>query len=171
MLFSLEKGIFFCYKRSSPLLSGKDVSTLDDILSSVPERTVRQGGPFTPAVLPPSSRKICETKGASKMDYKTAVLTGKSFIEENLLEDLSPYTIASAAGYSVFHYCRLFRECTGESLMGYVRRLRLVLSVREIEQGRPLSDIAVKYGFETVSGFSRAYKRQFGSFPVSRKTA
>ncbi|HPR40728.1 MAG TPA: AraC family transcriptional regulator [Oscillospiraceae bacterium] len=99
------------------------------------------------------------------MDYKTAVLTGKSFIEENLLEDLSPYTIASAAGYSVFHYCRLFRECTGESLMGYVRRLRLVLSVREIEQGRPLSDIAVKYGFETVSGFSRAYKRQFGSFP------
>ncbi len=105
------------------------------------------------------------------MDYRTAVLTGKTYIDENLLENLSPDTIASAAGYSVFHYCRLFREYTGESLMGYVRRLRLVLSVQEIERGRPLSDIAVKYGFETVSGFSRAFKRQFGCFPASKKTA
>ncbi len=105
------------------------------------------------------------------MDYRTAVLTGKRYIEENLLEDLSPYSIASAASYSVFHYCRLFRECTGESLMGYVRRLRLARSERELEQGKPLSDIAVKYGFETVSGFSRAYKRQFGCFPTLKKTA
>lgn len=78
-----------------------------------------------------------------------------------------PYSgkIAAQAGYSTFHYCRVFKENTGKSLMRYVREKRLEAAKKEIQSGEAAADVAQKYGFETTSGFLRAYKKEFGKRP------
>jgi AraC family transcriptional regulator len=49
--------------------------------------------------------------------------------------------------------------------MEYVRLRRLAFAAWELSSGRKLIDIALDYGFETHSGFSKAFKRRYGVSP------
>ena len=105
------------------------------------------------------------------MDYRESIEKTKEFIKSHLSDELTAETIASNAGYSVFHFCRVFKEETGKSLMRYVREKRLELAENDIEKGEPTLNVALKYGFETSSGFSRAYERKFGERPTRKMHA
>ena len=102
------------------------------------------------------------------MDYTESIEKTKAYISEHLYDDLTAESIAYEAGYSVFHFCRVFKEKTGKSLMRYVREKRLELAENDIEKGEAALDVALKYGFETQSGFARAYERKFGERPTKR---
>ena len=105
------------------------------------------------------------------MDYTASIEQTKKYIKEHLSENLSAEKIAAFAGYSIFHFCRVFKEETGKSLMSYVREKRLELAENDIEKGEPTLDVALKYGFETQSGFSRAFAKQFGERPAKKRNA
>lgn len=102
------------------------------------------------------------------MDYRIDMEKTKDYIERHLADELTADKIASEAGYSLFHFCRIFKETTGESLMRYVRTRRLEISAKELKRGGKVPDVALKYGFETASGFSRAYKRFYGESPCGK---
>ena len=95
----------------------------------------------------------------------------KKYIESHLSEELSAEKIASFAGYSVFHFCRVFKEETGKSLMSYVRDKRLEIAEEDLENGESTAEVAIKYGFETSSGFARAYARKYGERPTGKMHA
>lgn len=102
------------------------------------------------------------------MDYSESVRHSVNYINGHLLDDLSAEGIAKNEGYSVFHFCRVFKEVQGVSLMQYVRDRRLEQAHKEINLGKnkeSLDDLAFKYGFETRSGFSRAYEKKYGIKP------
>lgn len=101
------------------------------------------------------------------MDYKSDMDRAMNYIERHLADDITADGIASEAGYSLFHFCRIFKDYTGETLMRYVRMRRMEVSAEEIRRGCRIPDVAVKYGFETASGFSRAYKRFYGESPCA----
>jgi AraC family transcriptional regulator len=105
------------------------------------------------------------------MNYSESNKKTKAYIEEHLTDELSAESIAYEAGYSVFHFCRIFKEETGKSLMSYVREKRLELAENDIEKGEPALDVALKYGFEPQSGFARAYERKFGERPTRKMQA
>ncbi len=100
------------------------------------------------------------------MDYTESVSQSIDYINAHLNENLTAEKIAANAGYSVFHFCRIFKEYSGKSLMRFVRERRLENAEREVEDGHRLCEIACKYGFETASGFSRAYEKKFGERPA-----
>ena len=102
------------------------------------------------------------------MDYTESIEKAKAYINEHISEELTAENIAFQAGYSVFHFCRIFHEKTGKSLMGYVREVRLKLAEKDIAKGESTLDVALKYGFETQSGFARAYERKFGERPTKK---
>lgn len=102
------------------------------------------------------------------MDYTESIEKTKAYISAHLSDELTAESIAYEAGYSVFHFCRVFKEKTGKSLMRYVREKRLELAENDIEKGEAALDVALKYGFETQSGFARAYERKFGERPTKR---
>ena len=52
--------------------------------------------------------------------------------------------------------------------MGYVREKRLDAAKEDIINGKSFEEIAEKYGFETQSGFARAYQRKFGIRPKQK---
>jgi AraC family transcriptional regulator len=94
-------------------------------------------------------------------------LEGLRYIEDNLLRRLTVADVARAAGYSAYHYCRLFHSLTGDSVMGYARKRRLTVAAQQLTNGAKtrLIDLALDCGFESQAAFTRAFKRQFGVPP------
>lgn len=80
---------------------------------------------------------------------------------------------AAAAGFSLYHFHRVFAAVLGESMTQYIRRRRLSLcAARLINQSQPppLVELAADAGFESQEAFTRAFKRMYGITPgVFRK--
>ncbi|CAM2966577.1 AraC family transcriptional regulator [Hathewaya histolytica] len=100
------------------------------------------------------------------MNYSKAILQCIEYIEENIKMDLTPELIARECGYSTFHFCRVFSISQGITLMEYVKKRRLALAAIDLFKGNKIIDIALEYGFETHTGFSRAFKKEYGFTPT-----
>ena len=94
-------------------------------------------------------------------------LAGLRYMEDNLRRRFSVADVARAAGYSAYHYCRLFHSLTGDSVMGYARKRRLTVAAQALTNGATtrLIDLALDCGFESQAAFTRAFKRHFGVPP------
>ena len=99
------------------------------------------------------------------MDNRTTIQQGLDYIEENLQADITAGELAEMAGFSLFHYYRLFQQATGLPVMQYILRRRLLHGVYAIKQGASKIDAALAYGFDTYAGFYKAFCREFGSTP------
>jgi len=88
------------------------------------------------------------------------------FIENNIKEALTVNEIADHVGYSLNHFCRVFTLCKGISIMEYIRKRKISLAAMELFKGKKIIDIAFEYGFETPSGFSKAFRKVFGYSPT-----
>jgi AraC family transcriptional regulator len=80
-------------------------------------------------------------------------------------EKLNVEKLAARAGFSSYHFCRIFQWEVGYSIMEYVRNRRLFYAASEFSSERKIIDIAIDYGFDTHSGFSKAFRRYFGCSP------
>ncbi|MDR0858308.1 MAG: helix-turn-helix domain-containing protein [Oscillospiraceae bacterium] len=88
------------------------------------------------------------------------------YIERNLTEALNVDVIAGNAFFSRRHYQLKFAAAVGENVMEYVRKRRLTLAAEDlICTGENIIEIALKYGYETPEGFSRAFKAFHGVTP------
>ena len=99
------------------------------------------------------------------MNYRKDVDFIIDYIESNITSELSTDMLAELIGYSAFHFSRIFTAYKDMNVMEYVRYRRLSLAARAIFNGQKITDAAFLYGFKTVSGFSKAFKRQFGCTP------
>lgn len=82
--------------------------------------------------------------------------------------DLSADSIAHGLNCSRRHLYNAFTG-EGESIAGMIQRLRLEACVRELQQagphGRPITDIALSWGFGNASHFSRVFRDHTGKSP------
>lgn len=101
------------------------------------------------------------------MNYYERIQKSIDFIEENICEDISIEQCAMKSFMSVSGYYRMFFSIVGMNVKEYIRRRRLTLAFIDLtSQEKPsVMDMAVKYGFNTQDGFSRAFKKQFGILP------
>ncbi|MGI5898335.1 MAG: helix-turn-helix transcriptional regulator [Christensenellales bacterium] len=94
-----------------------------------------------------------------------------NFIEENLLEDISPNDVSGNIYASKDHFQRIFNVVTGFSVSEYIRNRRLSLAGRELVGGRArIIDVALKYRYETPESFTKAFSRFHGVAPSSIRT-
>jgi AraC family transcriptional regulator len=100
------------------------------------------------------------------MEYTAPINRAIEYIENNLREAITITDIAIAAGYSRFHFGRLFLALVGETPAGYVRKRRLSEAARElVTSNRRIIDVALDYQFGSQEGFTRSFKRVFGLSP------
>lgn len=99
------------------------------------------------------------------LNYSREIERSIDYIEEHLRDNLTAEEIASQAGYSLYHFCRMFSQCRKMPVMEYVRSRRLSLAAVELFNGRRITDIALEYGFETPGGFAKAFRKAFGYSP------
>lgn len=100
--------------------------------------------------------------GASTAEIAQAM----SFIHENLAGHLTVSDLASAAGLSKFHFCRVFKLATGYPVHQYVVEQRLLHAREMLETtSQPISQIALESGFASQSHLNSSFKRRFGVTP------
>ena len=100
------------------------------------------------------------------MDNRVIIQQSLDYIEDNLQTEITAAELAEMAGFSLFHYYRLFQQATGLPVMQYILRRRLLHGVYSMKQGSAKIDAALLYGFDTYAGFYKAFCREFGSTPA-----
>lgn len=86
-------------------------------------------------------------------------------IEENLCDGKVIEKAMEKVSVSQLHLKNVFFFLTGMSLNEYVRNRRLSEANRELLDGGKVTDIAFKYGYRSVDGFTRAFKNWCGFLP------
>lgn len=99
------------------------------------------------------------------MDYRKSIQDSLDYIEDNLKTSITATELSERAGYSLFHYYRLFQSAVGMPVMQYVLRRRLVHAIYEIRCGCKRMDVILEYGFDTYAGFYKAFRREFDCTP------
>ncbi len=81
------------------------------------------------------------------------------YININYTEDITLDKIADVAGFSKFHFCRLFKQFTGSTFYDYLNQRR----IKEAENlllnpELTITDVAMHSGFSSISTFNRVFK-------------
>ncbi len=86
------------------------------------------------------------------------------FIRDHITEDLSLDRLAEVAGFSPFHFHRIFSSLIGETVNQFVVRLRLERAVTLLKASPqcPIQRVAFDTGFQSLSNFSRTFKKRYG---------
>ncbi len=91
------------------------------------------------------------------------------YINENLDKNLTLTAISKYAGYSTWHFSTKFKNKMGITFLEYLRNRRMQLACHELIKGRKITDIALEFGYETPSGFDKAFLKEFGCTPTGYK--
>ena len=105
------------------------------------------------------------------MEWMQRLNQSIEYIEQHITEELDYEKVAKVAGCPSYYFQQMFLYMTDMTLREYIRRRRLSLAAVELQKdtGRVI-DIAVKYGYESPTAFTRAFKSFHGIVPSVLKT-
>jgi AraC family transcriptional regulator len=106
-------------------------------------------------------------QGTPRGDCVARVHRAIDHVVSNLSSPLPLDVVARAAHFSPFHFHRVFRAVTGETLGDFVKRLRLEKALGMLAHHRPRSytEVALACGFASSSDFSRCFRQRYGVAP------
>lgn len=100
------------------------------------------------------------------MNYTDNILRAVKYIEAHITDRLDYNSIAEEAYFSNYHFQRVFSLCCGCTLGEYIRRRRMTLAGAELASGgHKVIDVALKYGYESPDGFTKAFAGFHGVTP------
>lgn len=89
-----------------------------------------------------------------------------NWIDNNIDKPLRIKDVAEHAGYSMWHFQRVFVHYQGVSLGRYIRERRLKLAAQALlETDISVYEICLKYGFGSQQTFTRTFSRMFNCPP------
>lgn len=87
------------------------------------------------------------------------------YIEDHITDELSLASIADYAGVPDFHFRKVFLYLSGLTLGEYIKNRKLSEACKDLLAGERVTDVAFKYGYQSMDGFSRAFKKWSGFLP------
>jgi len=104
------------------------------------------------------------------MKYLGQIQKGINYIEANLDYEISLQQVSQKAGISQWHFQRIFRALTNETLKTYIRTRRLVNAFEKLlTTDQKIIEIAIVAGFESQESFTRAFKKLFNMTPFEAR--
>ncbi|KIV69729.1 Transcriptional regulator, AraC family [Bacillus mycoides] len=103
----------------------------------------------------------------SRNEYLRRVYKVQDYIESHINDSLSIEDLANVAGFSKFHFHRIFKGMMDEPLSRYVNRLKLERATHLLtyHTDMMITDIAYYFGFTDSAVFSRTFKSYYGVSP------
>src|SRR5262245_12688824 len=104
-------------------------------------------------------------KRASQLEYTRRVNRVVDHVRQHLADDLSLAALAQLAAFSPFHFHRIFRAVTGETVFGFIQRLRIERAAVALRHDgeRSVLEVALDHGFSSAATFARAFRARFGT--------
>jgi AraC family transcriptional regulator len=99
----------------------------------------------------------------SRLEYEQRVNRVIDHVREHLADPLSLAGLARVAAFSPFHFHRVFRAITGETLFGFIQRQRLEKAAGALRRagGPSILAVALDHGFTSAATFARAFRAHF----------
>ncbi len=104
------------------------------------------------------------TRANPRHEFDVRMNRAVDWIEENLASGPTVAGAAKAAGFSAFHFHRLFSAYAGETVGQFASRLRLERAAARLldRLDEPVTDLALSLGFSSPSTFARSFRSAFG---------
>jgi AraC-like DNA-binding protein len=99
------------------------------------------------------------------MSEKTDVMKAVNYLKEHFSENVNMKELAELVGMSVSSFYQHFKALTGITPLQYQKKLRLCEARRLLMAGSDVTTAAYQVGYESLSQFSREYRRFFGVSP------
>ncbi len=100
------------------------------------------------------------------MEWLAAIQQAITYMEEHLLEPINYDDVAKQVHRSGYEFHRAFSFVTGMTANTYIRNRRLSLAAGELlKTNGKITDIALKYGYDTPESFTKAFTRFHGVAP------
>lgn len=100
------------------------------------------------------------------MNQVDSLQKGIDYIEHNLTGEVDGAQLQSVTSMSIVQFQKTFQTITGFTVSEYIRKRRLTAAAFElIKSNHSVLDIALKYGYDSSEGFSRAFREFHGVNP------
>ncbi|RDU24902.1 AraC family transcriptional regulator [Anaerosacchariphilus polymeriproducens] len=102
-----------------------------------------------------------------KEDYIRRIHKVQDYIEQNIGKSMTIEELSNVAGFSKYHFSRIFQGMLHESLAYYVNRIRMerALFLLAHRADKNMTDIAYELGFSDSAVFSRTFKNYYEVSP------
>jgi AraC family transcriptional regulator len=101
---------------------------------------------------------------SSRLEYEKRVNRVIDHVRQHVAENLSLAGLARVAAFSPFHFDRVFKAITGETLFGFAQRLRIerAAGALRVHPDQSVLEVALDHGFASAATFARAFRAHFG---------
>jgi AraC family transcriptional regulator len=108
----------------------------------------------------------------TKEIYRESLNRSIQFIENNLDKKILLKDIAREAFLSEFHFHRIFKSLTGETVKDFLLRLKIERAALRLKHSKDdIGQIAFESGYENHESFTRAFKKYFQLTPQEYRDA
>lgn len=99
----------------------------------------------------------------NKTNYQQKLQPVIRYLESNFKAPLNLKEVAEKAFLSPYHFHRIFKAVTHETLAGYLRRLKLEYAAQRLFYNEEsITEIALTLGFASSQSFAKAFRQYFG---------
>ena len=102
---------------------------------------------------------LLDCDDATISEYTEKFGTVFQYIDENYMYDISLDELAYVAGYSKYHFSRIFRQYNSMSYLQYINARRTkAAEVLLLDPNMPVTEVAMRSGFKSLTTFNRIFK-------------
>lgn len=103
---------------------------------------------------------------SAEQPYRDRVARVIAHIVAHPLAEHRLHDLAAVAHFSPYHFHRVYSSIAGETVAATVRRVRLALATRLLEQGgQSITQVAMEVGYDSPQAFTRAFSQFTGQSP------
>ena len=97
-------------------------------------------------------------------EYRARINRVIDYIEHNIDRVMTLKELAEVATFSPYHFHRIFSSMVGETLYGFIQRIRLEKAAVKLVQSpkQSITEIGLECGFTSSSAFARAFREKYG---------
>ena len=103
--------------------------------------------------------RFINSKFQKQQEYADKFIFICNYITDHCTEDLSLDKVARIAGFSKYHFSRLFKQFTNETFYKYLNQRRIEYAEQLLANSKfSVTEVALQAGFPSLSAFIRMFK-------------